>query len=488
MKDPTEILHTRFHMDEFRPGQLEVIETVASGRDTLLVMPTGGGKSICFQVPALMLDGVTLVVSPLIALMQDQVDALDAKGVESTFLNSSISKGEYDDRLERVLDGTYKLVYVAPERFGNRAFMESLQNMDVSLLVVDEAHCISSWGHDFRPDYRRLGEIREKLGVPVLAVTATATPEVRKDIQAQLRMKDQFVKVTGFDRPNLKLTGKEFSDEYKKRQALRRIIHSILDKVGDDDTVPSVIIYCGTKKLCKEVSDDINAIVFKDYGVGEAISEYYHAELTPKQRLKVQEDWASGEKPWVVATIAFGMGIDKADVRHVLHYTIPGTVEAYYQEVGRAGRDGEKSTCHLFYCEQDIDLREYFIACKHPPEVRFQQVHGVLRRRCNKGQTIRMTYKQIAKEVMRMTGYDGIVSGQVGTCMTLLKRHGLFTAPRRGQIRMAANPPTLASMKIDYADIQRRKARELLRLEQMKSLVEAKDKKEFIRDYFGEGK
>ena len=344
---PEQVLQERFGFAAFRRGQQEIVEHVIAGRDALVVMPTGAGKSICFQIPALARGGTAIVVSPLIALMKDQVDGLIQYGIRATFLNSSLTQAEYRARTEAVRRGEVELLYVAPERF-SPSFLSFLDAVDIRLLAIDEAHCLSQWGHDFRPDYLRLGRVREALGCPTtMALTATATPEVQRDIVDTLGIETTPF-IQGFDRENLILEVIDADDKKHK------------DGLLQDLVLPGPSLgYCATRKNVERASDAL-----REAGVRAGM---YHAGFSPDDRTRVQDDFMNGRVPVVVATNAFGMGIDKRDIRNIVHYDMPGTVEAYYQEIGRAGRDGRMSRAVLLHNNSDRRIHEFFIDNAHPP-------------------------------------------------------------------------------------------------------------------------
>ncbi len=359
-EDAVLALQRHFGYPGFRPGQDQIVQSILSGVDTLAIMPTGGGKSICYQIPAILRDGLTIVVSPLISLMQDQVAALDRVRIPATFINSVIDHRELVARLEKARSGWYKLMYVAPERFESPTFIQRIKGVRISMLAVDEAHCISEWGHDFRPSYQKLKDAIKELGHPqVVALTATATPDVRRDIQTQLALENPSIIVRGFDRPNLSF---RVMQGVNKRDEIFRICSS-----GDCG-----IVYAGTRNNVEEL-----AMLLRQHGIP---AEPYHAGLESQQRAQVQERFMRGDSRIIVATTAFGMGIDKSNVRFVIHHDMPGTLEQYYQEAGRAGRDGEESTCTLLYHPKDRGLPEFFIRNTFPDKAVIQRVYAELHR------------------------------------------------------------------------------------------------------------
>ncbi len=349
-------LHTHFGFDSFRAGQAEAIQSLLSRQHTLVIMPTGAGKSLIYQFAALQLEGLTLVISPLIALMKDQVDALNRKGIPAAFINSAISTAEQNQRLTLLSQGKYRLVYVAPERLRNVTFLRSLQNRTLSLLAIDEAHCISEWGHDFRPDYLHIAEARRQLGNPLtVALTATATPKVQNDIVRLLGLSETAPRiVTGFNRPNLTLEVQYTADAEAKFRALSEMLTAKSSANFQFAAQGATLIYTGTRRDAEEVAEFVRVVC-------KLQAEHYHAGLLPEDRVRIQERFINGSTPVIVATNAFGMGIDRADVRQVIHYSVPGSLEAYYQEAGRAGRDEYPARAVLLYDPQDRALQEFFI-------------------------------------------------------------------------------------------------------------------------------
>ena len=337
------LLKKYFGYDDFRPLQEEIINHVIKGNDCFVLMPTGGGKSLCYQLPALKFSGLTLVISPLIALMKDQVDALRACGIKAEFINSSLSLKQIDEIRDQVRHNEVKILYVAPERFGSMEFKEFLKTLPLDLIAVDEAHCISEWGHDFRPAYRNLSSLKDFFpSVPLIALTATATANVREDIINQLQLQEARVFVSGFNRENLHIGVLE------KKQAFPKLL-TLLQRYRKE----SVIIYCFSRKETETIAQNLRSNKFK--------ARAYHAGMNSKERSAVQDLFIKDEVNIIVATIAFGMGIDKPDVRLVVHYTYPKTLEGYYQEIGRAGRDGLPSECIMFYTYGDTMKHEFFI-------------------------------------------------------------------------------------------------------------------------------
>ncbi|MFT3706914.1 MAG: ATP-dependent DNA helicase RecQ [Archangium sp.] len=399
-------LAKHFSLSEFRNGQAEVISNVMQGTNTVVVMPTGAGKSLCYQLPAMLLDGVTVVVSPLIALMQDQVDQLQSKGIPATFINSTIGDAERADRQRRMREGQYKLVYVAPERFRSESFVHALLDARLALYAIDEAHCISQWGHDFRPDYAMLGQVRKRLRPPrTVALTATATPEVREDITRVLLMKDPRVFVAGFDRPNLFLEVAQVGGEVDKRLAAAKLI-------GEG----SGVVYCNTRKQAEALHEHL-----VDEGAPAVL---YHAGMQDEARRKAQDTFMSTANSIAVATNAFGMGIDKPDIRFVAHAGIPRAVEAYYQEIGRAGRDGKPSRAVLLFNHGDVYTQERMIAGNHPGEVTFVDLWNVLRANQNYERGVHLLAAQIGSNEF-----------EVSAALKVMERQGLISRGGRGEGR-----------------------------------------------------
>ncbi len=451
-----ELLQDRFGYPDFRPGQAEVLEALAT-QDALGVMPTGGGKSLCYVLPALEV-GRTLVISPLIALMQDQVEALEAVGVPASFINSTLNRAEQNRRYADFQAGRIALLYIAPERLANRRFLDGLAGSGVRLLVVDEAHCISEWGHDFRPDYLALGGARERLGRPrTLALTATADPTVRKDILARLGIAaDAREVLTSFDRPNLRFQVMPLASA---KERLSWLIAYARERHGQ-----SGIVYARTRRSVEETAETLNAA-----GVP---AEGYHAGMGGAVRAAIQRRFTTGRAPLIVATNAFGLGIDKPDVRYVVHLQMPGRLEAYYQEAGRAGRDGEPAECTLLYSRRDHSLQRRFIDQAHPND-----------------ETVRSSWQQLVAiqqfDPQRPLSPSEFAdaAGTDGWALTVkaLRASGLLG---EGELRLSSLEP---DAPIDTRVIEERRRYAESRLAQMVEYAETSGcRRELILRYFGE--
>jgi len=377
LQQARECMAKDFGFRDFRPGQESILEAVFSGEDTLVVMPTGGGKSLCYQLPGLIRPGACLVISPLIALMKDQVDSLRVRDLPVVSVHSLMGMGEQDEALKRIAAGACKIIYASPERLRNGLFMNALKKQPVSLVAVDEAHCISEWGHDFRPDYLRIRQALDSLGGPqMIALTATATERVREDIIHQLRLRAPRLFITGFDRKNLHFEVTPVKGPEEKLSCLASRL---------DGLQGGVIVYAGTRKGVENIVRYLGRQGIEASG--------YHAGMEEGDRSRIQEAFLEGRIDLIVATNAFGMGIDRSDIRMVIHQHLPGTVEAYYQECGRAGRDGETSVCLLLFSAGDRRLQEFFIESSYPPREVVLAVYEALLQR--QEDPVWLTYREI---------------------------------------------------------------------------------------------
>ncbi len=391
------------------------MSSVLAGKDTLVILPTGGGKSLCYQVPALVLPGLTVVVSPLISLMKDQVDALLARGLPAAFINSTLTSNEVADRMARAQRGELRMLYVAPERFDVPGFADRVKAMGVSLLAVDESHCISEWGHDFRPSYLRIRDVRARLGnPPTIALTATATPEVRRDIATQLALRSPDTIITGFDRTNLSY-------------------HVVRTRTDDDKDVALVqtlqeheglaVVYAATRRAVERIAGVLETARIR------AVA--YHAGLDDSHRREVQDAFMNERVRAIVATNAFGMGIDKPNVRVVVHHAMPGTLEAYYQEAGRAGRDGKPSTCVLLHAFQDRFTHEFFIKAAYPDRKLVESVYETLRRHADDKGVVELE----ASALPALLGGKAR-EREIDSALRMLEQHGLISAGGDGSTRV----------------------------------------------------
>src|SRR5215203_1483300 len=401
-----------FGLAKLRPGQAEVMRSVLEGNHTLAIMPTGAGKSLCYQLPTLHLPGTTVVVSPLISLMKDQVDKLEDAGLEASQLNSALTTREHQENLEQLKTDDNDFVFVTPERFTTAEFLAELRKQTINFVVIDEAHCISEWGHDFRPAYLSLGSAVKTLGSPpVLALTATATPEVTADIEKQLDLGKLRVVRTGIYRPNLHLEVKRVTNEREKHEELMRILNEH-EGIG--------IIYAATVKTVEELTEWLKSFDFR--------IEQYHGRMKASERKNNQDAFMAGELRAIVATNAFGMGIDKPDIRFVVHYQMPGSLEAYYQEAGRSGRDGEPATCSLFYQLEDRRTQQFFLGGKHP---KFNDVLAVYQalESLNAAETP-LTLSTVQEHA------NTVADGKVQVVLSLLKEFKVVQELRGGRFRL----------------------------------------------------
>jgi len=459
-------LRDRFHFTSFQPGQSEIIMRVLRGEDTLAILATGAGKSLCYQLPALLQPGTTVVVSPLIALMKDQLDMLRQRGVaETVALNSTLTEDQEAKARKRIARGEIKIVFVTPEKLEDETFIELVRSVGVPLFVVDEAHCISTWGHDFRPAYLALGAAVEALGHPtILALTATATPAVREDILAQLGIPTTKPIVKGFDRPNLCYEVHRAESEAGKAKALK----GLFERGGLDGTG---IIYTATIKNALDVQKSLQEALDLPIAV-------YHSKLRKEDRTSVQELFMSEQIRAVVATNAFGLGIDKPNIRFVVHYDLPGSVEAYTQEAGRAGRDGDPSRCVLLYRISDTRVQNYFLTGKYPDIEEVQKIFGTLEYFDTQAEGVSLTdLRKISQ--LPLT--------KLKVVLALLKKAHFVEMRARSRYALTPGARENRALVLDLANYDTKKSYDQSKLSMMLQYAETRScRRRFILNYFGE--
>ena len=475
---PIDVLKQFFGYESFRGSQAEVIDRVLGGGHALVIMPTGAGKSLCYQIPALMpvddekpdRPSVTLVLSPLIALMKDQVDALRARGIEATFINSSLSREERERRYADVAKGKYRLLYVTPERFRKPEFLDVISRREVRLLAVDEAHCISEWGHDFRPDYSRLIEIRERLGQPTtIALTATATADVQVDIVRQLGLRPDEIMLfhEGIERPNLRLDVQEVWGDDEKLEHIAAVRDRYSTSAG------SGIVYFTLIRTLERFSERLRQ--------RRVPHVRYHGDLERNDRRRIQNEFLQGHCPLVLATPAFGMGIDKEDIRFVLHAEIPGSMEAWYQEIGRAGRDGLPSDCLLLYDEADLTTQMEFMRWSNPDADFYHRVYDLLAHDHERVTAFGLDW--LREQLHAKQKHDH----RLETVLGMLDRHGVIEGTwddEQMQIQVLSSLPNELLDQQRLALKLRRDQEKLLAL--VRLIRHNGDRMDFIREYFGQ--